>query len=89
MSNVKLFFKLLGKNINNIGEPQSYEAGGLEIFCPHCKHNKFYHQYKLLNTAGLTFFNLDFANRQAHTLTCARCGYIQWYGLKISRLVDE
>jgi hypothetical protein len=32
-----------------------------------------------LNTAGLTFFNLDWANRSAATLTCTSCGRIEWY----------
>ena len=32
-----------------------------------------------LNTAGLTFFNLDWANRSAATLICTSCGGIDWY----------
>jgi hypothetical protein len=32
-----------------------------------------------LNTAGLSFFNLDWANRSAATLTCAMCGRIEWF----------
>ena len=30
-------------------------------------------------TAGLTFFNLDWANRSAATLTCTSCGRIEWF----------
>ena len=33
----------------------------------------------LLNTAGLTFMNLDWANRRAATLTCTACGHIEWF----------
>jgi hypothetical protein len=31
------------------------------------------------NTAGLTFLNLDWANRSAATLTCTACGRIEWF----------
>lgn len=86
MNKFGTFFGLLKKNIQNINSPHSYEAGDLEVFCPHCKHNKFYHDYRLLNSAGMTFFKLDFANKEAHVLTCARCGHIQWFGLKIYKI---
>ncbi len=32
-----------------------------------------------LNTAGMTFLDLDWANRSATTLTCAECGRLQWF----------
>jgi hypothetical protein len=32
-----------------------------------------------LNTAGLTFLNLDWANRPAATLACVDCGRLEWF----------
>lgn len=31
-------------------------------------------------------FNLDFASRQVHTLTCDNCGLIHWFAKNIDRL---
>ncbi len=88
MSKIGLFGKLLAKNLRAMGGPHSYEAGGMLITCPHCKNDKFHHSYRLLNTVGLSFMNLDFANRQAHTLMCDRCGRIQWFGKSVTRLIE-
>lgn len=30
-------------------------------------------------TAGLSFLNLDWANRSAATLACTNCGLIEWF----------
>ena len=35
---------------------------------------------RLLNTVLMTFIGLDYANRQATILRCARCGRIEWFG---------
>ncbi|MDD1750519.1 MAG: hypothetical protein LUO89_11670 [Methanothrix sp.] len=49
------------------------------IRCPLCAHNEFDQGTALLNTPGMTFFGLDWANRTATVLCCRRCGRIEWF----------
>lgn len=65
---------------------RKYISGGdIEITCVHCKHDHFHKGNALLNTRGMTFFDLDWLNESATTLTCARCGYIHWFGKEIKQ----
>ena len=59
--------------------PSRYSAGGIEIVCPHCKNIEFKEGVAQLNTAGMSFMNLDWLNKSATTLICSRCGLIQWF----------
>lgn len=56
-----------------------YEAGGTTIHCPCCQNDTFEKDYRQLNTKGATFFNLDWANRDATILICKQCYYISWF----------
>jgi len=58
---------------------ERYTVAGKAVACLHCSHDRFVEGRAQLNTAGLTFFNLDWANRSAATLTCTSCGRIEWY----------
>jgi len=60
-------------------EPGSYYAAGKKVLCPHCQHDQFESKVFLLNTRGLTFFNLDWLNAAATALSCSNCGLIQWF----------
>ncbi len=62
--------------------PASFSSGGKKIQCPHCNGEQFEAADILLNTPGLTFFGLDWANRTAATLACTRCGFLQWFVMK-------
>ncbi len=57
----------------------SYQIQGKSITCPHCGSSQFDQAVALLNTPGMTFFNLDWANRTATTLSCKQCGRLEWY----------
>jgi len=59
--------------------PGSFKVAGVIVTCPHCGGRAFEEGGALLNTAGLTFFNLDFVNREAFLLECAKCGRIEWF----------
>ena len=59
--------------------PGQYSAGGRRIACPHCGGEIFAEGTAQLNTAGMTFLNLDWANKSATTLACAGCGQILWF----------
>jgi predicted nucleic-acid-binding Zn-ribbon protein len=76
------FFKALkraGKAIAASQQIHSYQIQGTTIVCPHCKNDQFDEGSALLNTAGMTFVHLDWANRSATVLVCKQCGYIQWF----------
>lgn len=61
-------------------------VNGVQVSCVHCKHDCFQKGSALLNTRGLTFFDLDWLNESATTLICAKCGYIQWFGKEVKQI---
>jgi hypothetical protein len=71
-------------------------AADLQINCLHCNHDRFHRGNALLNTRGLTFFDLDWLNRGATTLVCNQCGFVHCgvcqgscrVPFKLYRLVD-
>jgi hypothetical protein len=56
-----------------------FEVAGLPVRCAHCRGELFVEGRALLNTAGMSFLNLDWANRSAATLACVACGRIEWF----------
>jgi len=76
------FFRALTRGVESMGEApagERYIVAGKSVTCTHCTHDRFVEGRAQLNTAGLTFFNLDWANRSAATLTCTACGRIEWF----------
>ena len=61
-------------------KPCEYEIDNGLIKCNHCKGTGFLRGSAMLNTAGMTFLGLDWANRTATTLMCDNCGLIHWFG---------
>ncbi|RXT07131.1 zinc ribbon domain-containing protein [Ammoniphilus sp. CFH 90114] len=82
----KRFLRLFAKNLKEAGGAGSYQANGISITCVHCQYDKFEHGQAQLNTALLSFFNLDFANRSANILTCHQCGYVHWFNKGVKRV---
>ncbi len=66
--------------------PGNYEVEGKQVTCPHCGGEEFAEGSAQLNTAGMTFIGLDWANKSAHTLMCAQCSRIEWFGQAPKRL---
>ncbi|MDQ7793317.1 MAG: DNA-binding protein [bacterium] len=60
-------------------EASEHEVAGRKLACPFCDHNRFWTRRTLMNTRGATFFNLDWANREAHNYICEQCGYVLWF----------
>ncbi|WHH59234.1 hypothetical protein [Petroclostridium sp. X23] len=60
----------------------SFEDGE-QIICIYCKHDRFHKGSALLNTRGATFFDMDWLNDSAVTLTCKKCGYIHWFAREV------
>ena len=67
--------------------PGTFVAGGQKVTCPHCKSDAFFEGRALLNTFGMTFLHLDWANKEATTLMCDHCGLVQWFGIEPERSV--
>lgn len=66
--------------------PGQYSAGGITVSCAHCKQNEFEKREAQLNTAGMTFLDLDWMNRSGTALVCTNCGLIQWFAIEPERL---
>jgi len=59
--------------------PGEFVVEGKKVVCPHCKNRVFDQGTAQLNTSGMTFVGLDWANRSAYTLLCKKCGHIEWF----------
>jgi hypothetical protein len=54
-------------------------VGERRLTCPVCAGTHFHERNSLLNTRAATFFNFDWANKEATNYICAQCGYIFWF----------
>jgi len=52
---------------------------GNKLICTVCKNDKFWERETLMNTKGMTFFKLDWANKSAQNLVCDKCGFVHWF----------
>lgn len=60
-------------------EPGNFQVDNKKIECPHCGNDKFARSSAQLNSTGMTFVGLDWADRSATTLACTQCGRIEWF----------
>lgn len=81
----KAFQKAAAAFTDSFG-PSEYSAGGKKVVCAHCGGSEFAEGSAQLNTAGMTFLSLDWADKSATTLACTNCGKIQWFIRKPERL---
>lgn len=59
--------------------PNTLTKAGKTVTCPICGYDRFHTREALLNTRGLTFFNLDWANKKAAVYVCDQCGHCLWF----------
>ena len=52
---------------------------GNKLTCYVCKNDKFWFRETLMNTPGMTFFGLEWANKKAQNYICDHCGYVYWF----------
>ena len=52
---------------------------GRPLVCPVCGNARFFARDTQLNTAGMTFLGLDWANTNALNYVCDNCGYMFWF----------
>ena len=60
-------------------ETRRYRVAGTQVRCPHCGGEDFDLGSAMLNTVGLTFLELDWANRSGSLLICVKCSHIEWF----------
>lgn len=76
------FFSAIGRGLKAMGaKPKGdlFTVAERPVRCGHCSHDRFVEGRAQLNTAGMSFLNLDWANRSAAILTCTSCGKIEWF----------
>jgi len=52
---------------------------GKKLSCPVCNHHYFWTRETLMNTTGMTFLGLEWANKKATNYICNHCGYVFWF----------
>ena len=60
-------------------EANRYRIADKRLSCKHCGGEVFSHRSGQINTAALTFLNLDWLNASADIYVCARCGFLHWF----------
>ncbi len=60
-------------------EAHQITVKGHKLECTVCKNDTFWARKTLMNTTGLTFLKLDWANRTAQNFICDNCGYVHWF----------
>lgn len=70
------FFSSFKRGLN---DDWQFGVAGRQVVCPHCGGTEFESSNAMLNTRGLTFLDLDWANRSATVLICKACGHIEWF----------
>ena len=79
------FFKALRAGLKGGWEaatenpPTRFSINGRPVKYPHCGGEDFAAGKAQLNTAGMEFLNLAWANPSATTMLCGECGNIQWF----------
>ena len=70
-----------------------YEIAGKRLTCPHCASERFDQRTAQLNTAGLTFFDLNWLNRSAWIFQCLKCGRVEWFastsGVELTEVAEQ
>lgn len=67
------------KILSNPQEVSTVDVLGHQLKCQVCSHDQFWRHQVLLNTRTLTFFDMDWMNRDATCVVCERCGYVHWF----------
>jgi hypothetical protein len=68
--------------------PGRFVAGGRTIACGHCEKEEFVKREAQLNTAGMTFLDLDWMNSSGTALVCTNCGLIRWFAKEPDRIEE-
>lgn len=78
-------FKKINRGLLGESQAKQFSVAGIKVKCPHCKSTLFTQGSAQLNTAAMSFLDLDWANASATVLECIKCGNIQWFSIKPSK----
>jgi hypothetical protein len=67
------------REIERGGGAIEVEVDGRKLTCAVCAGQQFHERNSMLNTRLATFFNVDWANKEATNYICTQCGYIFWF----------
>lgn len=81
------FFSEFSKALNGDESGERYTVSGRAVTCPHCGGQRFFESSALLDGRAGSFAGLEWAGDAAVTLTCARCGHVDWFA--DSKLVER
>jgi len=62
-----------------MGNGNEVTVKDVPLKCKHCGSGRFSHRRSQLNTAAMTFFNLDWLNASADIYVCEDCGFLHWF----------
>ncbi|MFJ7128273.1 hypothetical protein [Streptomyces sp. NPDC098101] len=62
-----------------MAKPVHAQIGEKKIHCLICGGDVFREREVKLNSTGMEFFNLAWANESANGLICCSCGYVQLF----------
>ena len=65
--------------MNKKPEAAEHVVEGVRLTCPVCARTMFWTRTTLMNTTGMSFFDLDWANKSAKNYVCDHCGYVYWF----------
>ena len=68
--------KSIGARMDNA---KQITVNEVRLACKHCGSDRFTHTSGQLNTAAMTFFNLDWLNASADIYVCEDCGFLHWF----------
>ncbi|MCX7553625.1 zinc ribbon domain-containing protein [Marinicella sp. S1101] len=85
------FFKTLKRGFKGAAKAvsaDSYVINGMAVNCVHCGGKHFDEGQAQMNTAGLTFLNLDWANKSATVMVCKTCTHVMWFARSPEKVLD-
>ena len=68
-----------------------YKVAGEILRCTHCAFEGFKYSNVQLNTAFLSFLDLEWLNESARVFNCQKCGKLEWFSsnAEITELEDS
>ena len=69
--------EVASEQVSAAGRPVQVAGIGLE--CRHCGYGRFVKRKAQLNTAFLSFLELDWLNQTGTVFVCGRCGFLHWF----------
>lgn len=61
------------------GGSEVWLATGAQLLCVVCGNRGFTRREVLMNTSGMTFLDLDWANKAGEGAVCRSCGYVHTF----------